>query len=391
MILYVLDRDLKIVDLIDNAQSVIWTTKFWEPGDFELYMIANEKKLQTIQQGYFVIRDELQTGTMMVIEKIEITTDVENGNYLKVSGRSAESLLERRCHMTPGWSVFENANYPYAVFYDLITMLAGDMYITNNYENNGLSFVATERQLVTRFFRTREHIEVLKTVCPTTARYEFITTALQTHANWLETATEVAKMYGFGFHLVPHTEPGWTTYNLELHALIPVDRSADQKVNNPIIFSREYDNLVSSNYVYNKQDYKNCVFIYGEGEGIDRICKRVWNGTKQGGLDLYEMFVDARDLSTKDNNTTLTLAQYGELLDQRALSKLTENMVTESFEGEILDGVQWQFGVDYNIGDIVTMQNEFGINRNVRVTAVTESEDDTGYYCIPIFANVEVK
>ena len=108
-------------------------------------------------------------------------------------------------------------------------------------------------------------------------------------------------------------------------------------------------------------------------------------------LDLYEMFVDARDLSTKDDETTLTMAQYGELLDQRALAKLTENTATESFEGEILDGVQWQFGVDYNIGDIVTMQNEFNINRNVRVTAVTESEDDTGYYCIPIFENVEAE
>ena len=141
MILHVLDRNLEIVNLIDNAQSVIWTTKFWEPGDFEIYMIANEKNLQTIQQGYFVVRDKLQTGTFMVIEKIEITTDVESGNYLKISGRSAECLLERRCHMSPGWSVFENANYPYAVFYELVNMCGGVSYLTNNYENNGLPFL----------------------------------------------------------------------------------------------------------------------------------------------------------------------------------------------------------------------------------------------------------
>lgn len=391
MILHVLDRNLEIVNLIDNAQSVIWTTKFWEPGDFEIYMIANEKNLQTIQQGYFVVRDKLQTGTFMVIEKIEITTDVESGNYLKISGRSAECLLERRCHMSPGWSVFENANYPYAVFYELVNMCGGVSYLTNNYENNGLPFLTEERQLFMQFFTTKDYIEALRTAYPITTRYELNTTALQTNASWLETATETAKMYGFGFHFVPIFETGWNRYMVEVHVIVPVDRSVNQSANTPIVFSREYDNLVSSNYVYDKQNYKNCVFIYGEGEGTERICKRVWSGAKPEMLDLYEMFVDARDLSTKDDETTLTMAQYGELLDQRALAKLTENTATESFEGEILDGVQWQFGVDYNIGDIVTMQNEFNINRNVRVTAVTESEDDTGYYCIPIFENVEAK
>ena len=42
---YLLDTDLTIVDLIETYESMIWTLRYWEPGDFELYLPATEKTM----------------------------------------------------------------------------------------------------------------------------------------------------------------------------------------------------------------------------------------------------------------------------------------------------------------------------------------------------------
>ena len=105
---------------------------------------------------------------------------------------------------------------------------------------------------------------------------------------------------------------------------------------------------------------------------------------------MYEVFIDARDISSTRESKTLNHDEYGELLDIRANEKFIEYKTVEAFDGEIQADMQWKYKQDYFIGDIVTMQNEYGIEKDVRITAVTECEDDTGYFYIPIFENLEV-
>ena len=45
---------------------------------------------------------------------------------------------------------------------------------------------------------------------------------------------------------------------------------------------------------------------------------------------------------------------------------------------------------DYTLGDIVTIENEYGIRKNVRISAIMETWDASGYTAIPTFENVEV-
>ena len=45
---------------------------------------------------------------------------------------------------------------------------------------------------------------------------------------------------------------------------------------------------------------------------------------------------------------------------------------------------------DYTLGDIVTVENEYGIRKNARVAAIMETWDDEGYTAVPTFENVEV-
>ena len=89
-----MNKSLITIGVIDTYDSVIWTKRCFSTGDFELYLPATPKNITLLQVGNYIYRSD--DDTVMIIEKVQITTDYENGNYLTVSGRSLESILARR-------------------------------------------------------------------------------------------------------------------------------------------------------------------------------------------------------------------------------------------------------------------------------------------------------
>ena len=74
----------------------------------------------------------------------------------------------------------------------------------------------------------------------------------------------------------------------------------------------------------------------------------------------------------------------------RGAESLTEHAVVESFDGEIDATNTYILDEDYAEGDIVTVINEYGIRKDVRITAIMESWDAAGYAVVPVYENVEV-
>lgn len=166
-----------------------------------------------------------------------------------------------------------------------------------------------------------------------------------------------------------------------------LDRSIEQSTYPNVIFSTEYDNVLSQNYFANKLDYKNVVLVAGEGEGVNRKVLEV--GTTSG-WDRRELYVDARDLSSEyqdenGNNITLTNQEYQDILRTRGLEKISEQSEVESFESTI-DDVQYILGVDYNLGDKVTfLDTDLNITKSVRVTSITTTINKDGIRTVPSF------
>ena len=92
--IYVLDTNFQIVGVIDSYESFIWTDRFYSYGDFELYTAFDYDLIQLCKQDYYIWIK--QSEHMMIIEGIEIESDAENGNKLKITGRSLESIIDRR-------------------------------------------------------------------------------------------------------------------------------------------------------------------------------------------------------------------------------------------------------------------------------------------------------
>ena len=66
--------------------------------------------------------------------------------------------------------------------------------------------------------------------------------------------------------------------------------------------------------------------------------------------------------------------------------ELESTKETVEFSGEMLDVNQYRYGVDYNLGDKVSVVNEYGIKGTAIVTEITEVEDENGYKIVPTFS-----
>ncbi|MCC8068292.1 MAG: siphovirus ReqiPepy6 Gp37-like family protein [Ruminococcus sp.] len=200
-----------------------------------------------------------------------------------------------------------------------------------------------------------------------------------TYDNLYDVIVSLCQSYGYGFKIT--LENGNLVFNLYKGA----DHSYSQDINPYVVFSPEFDNLINSHYITDKQDYKNYAYVFGEGEGSSRSFRAVSNklGYIPKNLELYELYVDAKDLSTNDGE--IGTQEYGEMLYTRGIEKLSECNVTTAFEGEVNSNLSYQYKKDYNLGDIVQVTNEYGITTKARITEIIESESDSGTELVPTF------
>ena len=94
MDLYVLNTNFERVEIIDSYESLIWTDRFREEGDFELYCFPAKRFIDNCQIDYYLENSESEH--LMIIEGRKITTDVDDGDRFVVTGKSLESILNRR-------------------------------------------------------------------------------------------------------------------------------------------------------------------------------------------------------------------------------------------------------------------------------------------------------
>lgn len=340
MYIYILDKNLKRIGVIDNWVSLIWTTRYYGYGDFELYLPVTTEYLNLLKEDYYL--ETTESKCVMIIEGINIKTDAENGNYLTVSGRSVESLLDRRviCDRmnianTSVEKIILNYLIPYNFTSPITDAAKRKMDLIAIGEPKGF-----DDEITTQYFGD----------------------------NVYEAVAELCQGYGYGFRM-PLVNGKFT---FELYA--GKRRTRDQTLNVPAVFSPAFENLVNTEYTHNKQEYKNVAFVAGEGEGSLR--KTAFSGSASG-IDRREIFVDARDLSSENVSST---TYYTAMLTNRGKDKLAETGVTCEYVGEV------NSFPDYcELGDIVEVENEFGMKATTRITEIIESYSTSGNTRVPTF------
>lgn len=341
------------ISIIDTYESFIWTDRYYECGDFELYTPMVEGILEYIKQDHYL--QSLNSDHVMIIEKIRIDSDAEDGSFLTATGRSLESILGRRI-VWKQTSISGN-------FQDGIELLLNENIIDPS---------DTDRKIDNFVFEPSDDPAI--TSLTIDAQY--------TGDNLYDVIKNACCERNVGFKI---TLNDYKQFVFKLYA--GVDRSYDQTKHPYVVFSPKFDNISNSNYIESKSALKNVALVAGEGEGPDRKYSSVGGGS---GLSRRELFVDARDITSDlGDGVILTADEYTAKLNQRGSEKLSENKEISSFEGEAETNALYKYGHDFFIGDVVQIANEYGHETTARVVEMIMSDNTSGSSVYPTFKNTQ--
>lgn len=349
MNLLVLDTNLNAISVLDVYNSFIWTDRYYEYGDFELYTAMSENILDYIKQDYYLL--SLESDHLMIIEKLVIKSDAEDGDYLTVSGRSLESILDRR-------------------------IVWGQKTISGNFQNGIKTLL--EECIISPSDSNRKISNFVFEASTDTAITELTIEAQYTGDNLYEVIQKTCSERGVGFKVTLNENKQFV-----FKLYIGTDRSYDQTTNPYVVFSPNFENIISSNYIESKLALKNVTLVGGEGEGSARKYTTVGSDS---GLSRRELFTDARDISSDvGDNVTLTDDEYTAQLQQRGNEKLLENTEVTSFEGEIETTNMYKYGEDFYNGDIVQIADKYGHETKARILEIVMSDNEEGISVYPTY------
>jgi len=348
----VLDSNFQGLTLLEAFESLIWTERFCAFGDFEVYAPIDAVILNALKYDNYLWVEN--SDYVMVVEDWKIVTDPVNGNKISVTGRSLESILDRRII----WKQ---------------TILSGNFQteVERLLNENAISPEISARHIPNLIFE---------------ASTDPIITALTidtqfTGDNLYDAIQVLCAVNDIGFH-ISLSDNGSLVFKL----YSGTDRSYAQFLNPHVIFSNEFENIDNGTFIGSTKSLKTVTLVAGEGEGVDRKTTSVDASTGAGeGLTRRELFTDARDISSTTDSGTLTPADYLILLSQRGTEKLSLQTTTESFDGQIEPSTNFKYGVDFFLGDIVQIENEYGMESRTRVVETIRSQNVSGIEVYPTF------
>jgi len=422
----ILNTEFQPIDTLDQYESLIWTARFYEAGDFELYTLVNERLLEAIRVGYYIFSDTfydptLDRATLMIIESLEITSDPESGNKIKVTGRDLKSIFDRR--IIWGQKDFKATDNVLTVVMTLVNEnIINPSNWSKTYQDGDGGTITIEISGATRRINNVVY-EAIEHEFPTIdGDYQYNGESIY------DAIVELGSRFNFGWEVLYDFGTGKFVFKLKPQ----VDHTYDQVVNNPLIFSPSFENIKNSNYIESSTTERNSGLIIGEGDENNVMYNVI--GNEYTGLNRKELCISASDISRisdvgtyeevtpvgdedpsslrwyeKVNNeyipTTDTevdpnktyyvlITEYGNrkylsMILEKGKNELALNTYTQTYEGTAEASRGYEYLVDYDVGDICEIVNEWGISSKVLISEVVYSISTSAISIIPTFSAVD--
>ena len=341
------DTTFENIGEINQYGSLIWPDKFNGYASFELWAPITDENSEYFKKGNI-----LWCGgdNAAVVEIVKSTIDDKGTKTFNVKGRTLEMILTTRII----WGTYNASNkYASTAMYELVNQ-------------NCVNPTNANRKI--------PYLE-----CAEDKQFGGKMSVQKTGGEVYDALTTIASSKDLGFNVLFRPKEK----KLIFEVVAGVDRTIEQSEVDPVEFSTDLEDILSSSYYTNNQDEKNVAFVQGEGDGASRVSQVSGNNELEG-FNRKELYVDARDLQSKTTNedgttTSLTQDEYKAALINRGDDKLAECEVTETFEAQIrvFGDIQYEFGKDYQKGDKVTVRDrQLNVVVSARITEVEEDFDD---------------
>lgn len=364
MEVYVLDSLLRRTEVIDRFESLVWTERFREIGEFELVVQSTSANRRRFTAGTRLAITE--SVYVMTVETVENATDSEGRNMLKIKGPDLGQLLEDRAMIGTSagytqmaeWSMQDTPeNIARNMFWQIC--VAGTLH-----PNDVIPYIQWNQNA----FPT-----------DTIPESDFQILWHQKPASLYKAIKDIADIYDFGFRLYRNGDTSQLFFNIYTGS----DRTPLQNTVPPVIFSPELGNLKNTTELTTIAKTKNCAYVQATYQ--DTLYSRVVYppdvDPTVDGFDRRVLFV-SHTLDDPGQGVTLTAALIQSQLERAGQDELAKNRAFTAFDGEISQTSQWKYGKDYFLGDLVGMQNSDGFMNSMRVTEqifVSDREGDRAY------------
>lgn len=359
------DTTRKLVGVIDDAKSIIWVSEYYGAGSFEVYTALTDQARELLQIGYFITRRNEKNAA--IIEAVDYIDSAQDGVMIIARGRMLKSILDRRL----AYRLNGNTINPVRISGSLASAVQG---VVNAHAGAGAA--AARNMGVT----IGSDGGITKQITAATEQGEE-SSRQSSYKGLLEFTDTVLQEYECGALIRIDESSLAMIYDLYEGADRSVGNTAGNK---PLIFSQDFENLLTAEYTVDTTAFKNWALIGGEGEGLARFFT-TYDQSSSTGLARREVFVDASSIPRKyqegETEQEYTAAEYTTMLVGQAQTDLKELITTETFTGEInLTYSPYKYGVDFWLGDLVTIQdNALGLYTTVRILKSTEVQDENGY------------
>lgn len=359
MELYTLDASLRRAEVVDVFESLIWTERFRETGDFELHIESTAKNRKLFAAGTKLAVD--RSYRMMEVETITDAVNDDGKKVLKIVGPECVRVLEDRLAKATNGDLTADAAWtltgtPGAIARKIFTdiCVTGTLSIWDKipFIQPGVLFTAgtipEPADSITYVVEPASVYEAIKKICDT---------------------------YDLGFRLLRNFDAS----QLYFEIYTGDDRTTSQTTRAPVVFAPELDNLQNTTELTTYAGVKNVAYVYSEQGYVEVIAE----GTDPQitGFDRKVLYVKADPLPGTPTSTEIT-----DYLTQKGKEELAKAQPMSAFDGEINQSSTYKYGVDYNLGDLVELRNSDGATNRMRVIEQIFVSDEQGDRQYPALA-----
>ena len=348
----------EVIKQIDIFNSLLWVDRYNQIGDFELVRPVLYDFQELVKPNN--IFKLAGTRSAMFIEHSTIEMGIENMPRHIIKGRSITSILTRRI-------IWDQTEVEGTVF-DCVSKLLFENLINPDDIHGG------EKRKISNF----KIIDNRSEQPSLNSKVKMQFTAMTLY----DALFKIFELFNIGFKIELNDES-----EFEFIMYSGVNRSYSQDILPYVVFSPKYENLINSTWISDSLQMKNYVKIYGAGEGEKRKTAEFGYSEELKDLDRIELPVDARDISDKLDSYDVEIDKYtyNDMLMKRGIEKLKEMSLTESFDGQVETSITYHLDEDFWLGDIVQIENEFGVTAPSRIVEIVHSQDDSGIKIYPTF------
>nr|DAR82532.1 MAG TPA: hypothetical protein [Caudoviricetes sp.] len=435
MYLAVLDESMILQHICEDYKSIIWTERFHGFGDFKLTVPGTLENLQIYQLDYYLYTKG--TNKLMIIEQIELNTEYSKQSMLTVSGRSLESILDRRVmHPYPIWegTILCKEERTRGKVKDVIKHYSNLLFkqrdsLDTSHERHVKGFgwysvdelpggirrgrpvssmdigdIRVSAEGVVRDMSIRN---------PNWGRYmDYTKDPYSMEGSWYKLVQELTDLTMSGWAIEYDGEDPYYWYGYTYNG---VNRTFNQGERPPVVFSPKYDNLSKATYFKSKVGTRTKIFsgavkfeiptqlaLDGEYLGASASNNAMQNNSVTvgtPGLGLREGYFKSPSVEHTNGMMQDTTGAKGVLpndpksihrqIHEQCNTELWRHMPLEMFSGEAAQQSMYTYNEDFFLGDFVQIQNEFGQQDIARITEyIRSSSDSEGDIFYPTFESL---